>query len=361
MISSAIATALKKYEVNIMTNKPEVVVDGVEKIEIYRNNKKYNVIVIMKEIENVEKIIPDNSIIVNLTDTTINGNVIPLQKLNILLSRVGLNTETLKTLKRYRTLSILPNKTPFTFVKEAITNHSYIYSYFLPLMYPYLVYRVSHRVIKKGFFSKKVLNLTGNVIVDLLSFSYCDYTKRGLSCDKHIRFIPENDEEISVIKELKDAENSMVTTEGFSKKKKIPTKKAEEIIEIGESLGFVIRYGKKAFQITKITPPIIVDNSILKIAKDIPIPLEWAYFPFMCIKSLAGDIEKITKTLNLILDSVSSEPIILLYPYIVLGSIYEGKTKISVYDAFNNDYDERVADVISKKKIGDCIYLLSKS
>jgi len=362
VISSIIAMAFRKHEVSI-SSEPEIIRPGLEKFTLHHNGRDVNVIVVYSEssANHVSEVTDSSSLIVNLTDKEINGKVIPKEKLDVLLSRVGLDTDSLKTLSRYRTVAILPSKSPLNFVKEAMGNQRLVLSFILPLMYPYLVLDVSYRKLKKGFFSKKVVQYSGKTIIDITAITYCFFGKKlGLSCDNYVRSIPTTDEEIQYVKLARDIELSVLTPEGLARERKIPIDKAEEFLMKLETIGFAIRRGQRAFLITRILPPITDGDSFVKMGKEESIPIDWSYFPFMCVKGLANRISEIISFLKTITDKVS-EGTLVLYPYIVMGFVRGGRRQLYVYDVIAKEFDNRIVDVIRAHRMEDCLYILSKS
>ena len=363
MISSIIAMAFRKHEVSI-SSEPEIIRRGLERFTLHHNGRDVNVLVVYSKdsISSVNEFINGSTLVVNLTDEEVHGKVIPREKLDVLLSRVGLDTESLKILSRYRTVAILPSKSPLNFVKEAMGDQRLILSFILPLMYPYLVFDVSYKKLKKGFFSKKIVQYSGKTIIDLTAVSYCLFGKKtGLACDRYVRSIPATDEEIEYIKHAKDIELSVLTPEGLARQKKIPIDKAEDFLMKLETIGFAVRKGQRAFFITRILPPITDGDSFIKLGKEESVPIDWSYFPFMCIKDLPRRISGIISFLKSITDKVSENPTIVLYPYIVMGFTRGGRKQLYVYDVLAKRFEERIVDVIKTHRMEDCLYILSKS
>jgi hypothetical protein len=359
MISSIIATAFRKHDVAIVS-EPEEVKPGIERMVLHYNNRNIEVLVILKNNVDISGVNPD-SLIINLTDSRINGRVVSNEKLDVLLSRVGINTSVLKKLAKYNVVSIVPGKSPLVYAKKAMGDQRLVLTFILPLMYPYLIYDVSYERIKKGLFSKKRVRFAGKTIIDLLSLSYCFFGRLGLACDEYIRELPSSDEEYKIINELKEKETSIYTPEGLAKEMKIPINVTEDMLTKLENIGFTIRRGQRAFYITRIYPPPTRADLLLSKASRGPIPIEWAYLPFMCIRDLHERIDGVKKFLERIGVKVNGEPVMLLYPYLVMGVNEHGRKRIYVYDIMKKMFDERVVDVIKTMKMSDCLYILSKS
>lgn len=357
MISSIIALAFAKNEIPV-TSGPERVGSGVDKFTIHYNRRDVDVYVVYPPGLTAINVNGD-PLVVNLADTPIEGaRVIPDNKLDVLLSRLGLNTASLKALARYKVYSIIPKGNPLKYTKMAIGDEKGVLSFMLPLMYPYLLYKVSYKRVKKGLFSRKIVNVSGGVIVDLPAFSYCYYNKK-FACDWGLRDIP-SDEDLPSLKRIEDYEGRIITPEGLARGLKVKIDESEKILTRLESLGFVSRKGIRAFYITRIYPPVTKGlDYLLNLSTRNPVPLEWSYFPFMCVRNLHVKIDGITGFLRKISSEVSG-PRVMLYPYIVLGFVESGRRKIKVYDVVQKRFDDRVTDLIKTLKIDDCLYLLSK-
>lgn len=357
LISSILAMAFVKNGVPV-TSGPERLGSGVDKLTIHHNQRDVDIYIVYPPGLSAIKV-PGDPLVVNLSDNPVSGGrVIPESKLDILLSRVGMNTASLKVLAKYYVRSIIPRGNPLKYAKEIINEKKGVLSFILPMMYPYLIYSLSYTRVKKGLFSKKKILVTGRTVIDLLSFSYCYYNKK-FWCDEPIRDVP-SDDDLGILNKIYPYERRIITPEGFARSMKLSIDDAEKILGRLESLGFAQRRGLRAFYITPVYPPVSNNvSNLLKLATRKPAPMEWSYFPFMCVKGLHNKIAMITSFLGKICSKVS-KPDILMYPYIVMGFIDSGRRKIMVYDVIQKRYDDRVSELIKTLKIDECLYILSK-
>jgi len=353
MISAIVAAAFMRSGAYVKEG-PAVVSPGVEAFTVHHRGVDTRVVVVCDEgaVEQAAKAAGNAALIVNLTGRKVAGRVAPREKLDVILSTVGLDTETLRMLCRYRLHAAAPTGSPVSFLGGVVEGLALLR--YTPLLYPYVVAGVSYRRVERWLFFARVVEHSGRAIVDALAASYCTYSRaHGLECEPQVKQVPGGGD-LELLKFLSEHEGSILTPEALAKTKGVPLERAEEMLERLADLGFAVAGGGRAYRLARIYPPLSDGDPFAGSAWASP---EWVFFPFKCVKGLHDRLQGILAMLEAITGGPPRGVALAFYPYLVAWAARGHRKEMVVYDPIRKRPDERVAGVIKQLGAEDCLYL----
>jgi len=364
LISSLVALAFRKGGA-VIRSGPRVLAPGLEEFSLhYRGVGRRVLVVYSKEAAGrASKLADDATLVVDLVGGVAGGRVAPRDKLDVLLSTVGLNTEVLRVLAGHGFAAVAPRGSPVNSVKEALGDRTFMLLRHTPLLYPYLTANVFYKKVRRWLFTVRTEVHSGRAIVDALAGSYCTYSgERGFECDQHMRRAPLERGDLELLKELADLEDSLCTPETLAKRKGVPLEEAERMLERLEELGFakaaLAPRGASAYRIARIYPPLEGGDPLAGLPLGVPEP-DWAFFPFTCVKDFPAKVSGMLSMLEALTGEAPRGATILFYPYLLLWVLRGRRKELVAYDPVTKKVDERVAGVVKDLKIEDCLYLSS--